>query len=74
MMLYKSIVSMVILCISFIAKGQSPKMYKDIVFSAITVDKDQNYSDGSDAEKLGNPGHGGPPEQTRNLTAPAQEI
>lgn len=42
---------MVILCISFIAKGQSPKMYKDIVFSAVTVNKDQSYSDRSDAGK-----------------------
>jgi|GEM_PF-349058 len=51
MMFYKAIFPVVILCISFIVKGQSPIRYKDVVFSAITVDKDQSYSDRGDTKK-----------------------
>jgi len=43
-MFNKPILYLAIICISFTAKAQSPKMYKDLVFSHVTVDKDQSYS------------------------------
>ena len=40
----QSILFLGILCISFTAKAQTPKMYKDLVFADVTIGKDQSYS------------------------------
>jgi len=51
-MFNKSILFLGILCISFTVKAQTPKMYKDIVFSDVTVDKDLRYAPGNNKTHL----------------------